>query len=102
MKANSPICAMEKPHCMATLSGWPERMKLLVPSTTWPSRMAAVMAQMGSQWATSTAGSTSMPTDTKKMAPKRSFTGLTTRSMFSASTVSARMLPIMKAPKAGL
>ena len=43
-----------------------------------------------------------MPTETKKMAPKRSFTGDTMRSMLSASMVSARMLPIMKAPKAAL
>ena len=41
-----------------------------------------------------------MPTETKKMAPKRSFTGVVTRSMLSASTVSARMLPIMNAPNA--
>ena len=41
-----------------------------------------------------------MPTETKKMAPKRSFTGLISRSMRSASTVSARMEPITKAPRA--
>ena len=41
-----------------------------------------------------------MPTDTKKMAPKRFFTGSTSFSMRSASMVSARMLPMMKAPKA--
>ena len=41
-----------------------------------------------------------MPTDTKKMAPNRFFTGSTSFSMCSASMVSARMLPMMKAPKA--
>ena len=41
-----------------------------------------------------------MPTETKKMAPKRFFTGSTSFSMRSASIVSARMLPMMKAPKA--
>ena len=45
-------------------------------------------------------GSTSIPTDTKKMAPKRFLTGSTNFSIFSASTVSARMLPMIKAPKA--
>ena len=45
-------------------------------------------------------GSTSMPTETKKMAPKRFLTGSTRRMILSASTVSARMLPITKAPKA--
>ena len=43
-----------------------------------------------------------MPTETKKMAPKRFFTGSTRRMIFSASTVSARMLPMTKAPKAEL
>ncbi len=47
-------------------------------------------------------GSTSIPTETKKMAPNRSFTGCTTRSIRSTSMVSARMLPITKAPKAEL
>ena len=41
-----------------------------------------------------------MPTETKKTAPKRFLTGSTSFSMRSASTVSARMLPMMKAPKA--
>ena len=39
-------------------------------------------------------GSMSMPTETKKIAPKRSFTGLMMRSMFSASIVSAKMEPM--------
>ena len=43
-----------------------------------------------------------MPTETKKTAPKRFLTGSTTRAILSASTVSARMLPMTKAPKAGL
>ena len=45
-------------------------------------------------------GSTSIPTDTKKMAPKRFFTGSTSLMMRSASMVSAKMLPMIKAPKA--
>ena len=45
-------------------------------------------------------GSTSIPTETKNIAPKRFFTGSTSFMMFSASMVSARMLPITKAPKA--
>ena len=36
------------------------------------------------------------------MAPNKFFTGATTFSIFFASTVSARMLPITKAPKAEL
>ena len=49
-----------------------------------------------------TAGSTSMPTDTKNMAPNKFFTGSTSFIILSASIVSARMLPITKAPKAEL
>ena len=45
-------------------------------------------------------GSTSMPTETKNIAPKRFFTGSTSLMIFSASMVSARMLPMTKAPKA--
>ena len=41
-----------------------------------------------------------MPTDTKKIAPKRFLTGSTNLIIFSASMVSARMLPMTKAPKA--
>ena len=43
-----------------------------------------------------------MPTDTKNTAPKRFFTGSTKRIILSASMVSARMLPMTKAPKAEL
>ena len=64
--------------------------------------MATHSTTMGSQYCMSTSGLTNMPTDTKKMAPNKSLTGDTTRSMLSASTVSANMLPIMKAPKAEL
>ena len=46
-------------------------------------------------------GSTIMPTETKKMAPNKSFTGATNLSMFSDSIVSARMEPMIKAPNAG-
>ena len=45
-------------------------------------------------------GSTNIPTDTKKMAPKRFLTGSTSFSIRSASMVSARILPMIKAPKA--
>ena len=59
------------------------------------------MTKMGTAYSTIIAGSTIMPTDTKNTAPNRSFTGATSRSIDSASAVSARMDPIMKAPNAG-
>jgi len=54
----------------------------------------------GHAYCTRTAGSTSIPTDTKKMAPNKSLTGLIICSMRSASIVSARIDPMIKAPKA--
>ena len=49
-----------------------------------------------------TCGSTNIPTETKKTAPKRFFTGSTRRIILSASIVSANILPMTKAPKAAL
>ena len=43
-------------------------------------------------------GSIIIPTDTKKTAPNKSFTGLVRCSTFSAEVVSARILPIINAP----
>ena len=68
----------------------------------WPKIIAMVMTTIVSHWSTMIWASTNIPTDTKKMAPKRSFTGATTFSIFFASTVSASMLPITNAPKAEL
>ena len=93
---------MLKPHCMATFNVWPERMKPSVPNMACPSNIVTIITSMGSQYCASTLGSTSIPTDTKNTAPKRFFTGSTSLSIASASTVSANMLPIMKAPKAAL
>ena len=100
MKANSPICVNEKPHCIAVFSDCPERSTPVVANSSWPSMTVRVMTTMGSQYWPIIAGSTIMPTDTKKMAPNRSFTGLTRCSICSASMVSARMEPMIKAPKA--
>ena len=65
-----------------------------------PTRMVSTSAIMGSAYSMMILGSTSIPTDTKKMAPNRFFTGSTSFSICSASTVSARMLPMINAPKA--
>ena len=59
------------------------------------------MAIIGPMYSTIMAGSTIIPTDTKKMAPNKSFTGATNFSMVSASTVSANIEPIINAPNAG-
>ena len=57
---------------------------------------------MGSHCEMRIPGSTNIPTDTKNTAPKRFFTGSTSRIILSASMVSAKMLPITNAPKAEL
>ena len=100
MKANSPICVKLKPHCMAVFSGWPAKTTPSVPKVACPTMTANVMITMGQAYSTIMAGSTIMPTEVKKMAPNKSLTGVTSRSICSASTVSAKMDPMMKAPKA--
>ena len=100
MKANSPICISEKPLWMAVFSGRPESSTPHVPKTNCPIMTTSVSMATYHLYSHSTCTSMSMPTETKKMAPKRSFTGLTNVSMCSASTVSARMAPIINAPSA--
>ena len=100
MNENSPICAIEKPQRMADFRLWPLIKKPKVPNTAWPNKMVSTKAIIGQAYETMILRSTSMPTDTKKMAPKRFFTGSTRRMMRSASTVSAKIDPITKAPKA--
>ena len=100
MNENSPICAIENPQRMADFRLSPPSMNENDPSTACPMSIVSTSVTMGAAYCTSICGSTSMPTDTKKMAPNRFFTGSTRRSIFSASTVSASMLPMMKAPKA--
>ena len=97
---NSPICAIENPQRMADFSDSPPSMKEMVPKIACPMRIVITSAKIGRAYSTRIIGSTSIPTDTKKMAPKRFFTGSTSLMIFSASIVSARILPMMKAPQA--
>ena len=85
---------------MEVFSDWPESRKPQVLRMVCPSMTAAMMLMIGTMYSMMRFTSTIMPTDTKKMAPKRFLTGATRCSIFSASTVSARMLPMTKAPKA--
>ena len=97
---NSPICAIENPHRIADFSDSPPSMKEKEPKIPCPIRIVITSMKMGKAYSTSISGSTSIPTETKKIAPKRFFTGSTSLMIFSASMVSARMLPMIKAPKA--
>ena len=65
-----------------------------------PTSIVITSANIGMAYSTSIFGSTSMPTDTKNMAPKRSFTGATSFSILSASMVSDMIEPMTNAPKA--
>ena len=100
IKANSPICVKLNPHCIAVLSGCPASNTPNVPNNDCPTITANVMTTIGPAYSTIIKGSTIIPTETKNMAPNKSFTGLTRRSILSASTVSARIDPMIKAPNA--
>ena len=65
-----------------------------------PSIIAAMRQSIGTMYSMMSATSTIMPTDTKKMAPKRFFTGDTRCSILCTSTVSDSMLPMTNAPNA--
>ena len=100
IKANSPICASEKPDWMATFTVCPDNSTPKLPNNICPTITTIVSIRIGILYSQSNTGSISIPTETKKMAPKRSFTGLTICSICSASIVSARIDPITKAPSA--
>ena len=100
MKENSPICAMENPQRIADFRDSPPSMKPKVPNMACPMSMLPTNARIGMAYSIRILGSTSIPTETKKMAPNRFFTGSTSLIIFSASMVSAKMLPMTKAPKA--
>ena len=100
IKANSPICASEKPDCIAILSGWPDRSTPKPAKSICPIITTNVRIRIGVLYCHSKAGSISIPTETKKIAPKRSFTGFMRCSICSASMVSARIEPMTKAPSA--
>ena len=71
-----------------------------VPNTIMPTMTTAASRAMTLQCLVITSGLTIMPTEMKKTAPNRSFTGEIRRSMRSASMVPARIEPMTKAPNA--
>jgi hypothetical protein len=100
MNENSPICARVMP-------AWTE-MRTLLPVKKAPTETPMVLPTMtsndsastGPQWSTMTAGSSSIPTETKKTAANMSRTGWTRCSMGLASPDSAMSEPAMNAPSA--
>ena len=102
MKLNSPTCTRVKPVCIAVLSGCPERSTPSEAKMICPKITKRLITVIGSQYLPSNAGSIIIPTEVKKMAPNMFLIGLMSRSTRSASRVSARMLPMTKAPNAAL
>ncbi len=98
MKENSPICVSVKPLSMATLRVCPVTSMPSVPKTIIPAMTTAARRSISLQYVVSTPGSTIIPTEMKKTAPKRFFTGCTTFSILSAAIVPARIDPMTKAP----
>ena len=100
IKENSPICARLKPQCTEVLRLWPEASTPPVEKISLPIIVATTSTKIGSACSRRIAGSTIMPTDTKKTAPNKSLIGATRCSIFSALGASAIKEPMMKAPKA--
>jgi len=101
MNENSPICARLKPAWMEFLRLRPDTRAPSPELMNLPTIVTAVRSSTVPKCSFNTAGSIIMPTDTKKTAAKRSFTGRSRCSMRLPSRVSARIEPMTKAPSAG-
>ena len=97
---NSPIWVSANPDCTAILSGCPVASMPKVPKMIIPTTTTTLSSAMVPQCWTMMSGLTIMPTEMKNTAPNRSFTGIMTRSMRSASFVPASIEPITNAPSA--
>ena len=100
IKANSPIWARLKPTCREVFKSSPAISTLKVEISAFTTNTMMVSANTVVQCSAKIWKSTIMPTDTKKIAPKRSFTLFNKLSICSASMVSERIEPITKAPNA--
>ena len=100
MNANSPIWAIEKPLRTALCRPWPAINTPLVANRGMPMTTTTISIRIGFQYCAMIAGSTIIPTETKKMAPKRSFMLLIDKEICSPSRVSASSEPITNAPSA--
>ena len=100
MNENSPICARLMPVWIARRVPLPVRNAPKATAADFPSMTRRMKTAIGSQCCATRAGSISMPTDTKKIAAKRSRTGRTRCSTSCAAPDSATSDPAMKAPSA--
>ena len=100
MKENSPICTMLKPPLIAVFSDCPESSIPIVAKVICPAIVTSVIMIIGTIYSISSPGTIIIPTETKNIAPKRSLSGVTIRSILTDSTVPARIDPAIKAPRA--
>ena len=100
MKENSPICARLSPARTEVRIPIPVRKAPSETPTILPTTTVAVSAPTASQWRATSAGSMSMPTETKNTAANTSRTGSTRRSTCFSSPDSATSDPARNAPSA--
>ena len=100
IKENSPIWQRQNPLCREFLRVLPPKRKPMVAERGFARSIAKVIIRIVCQYFTTIKGSTSIPTETKKIAPKKSFMGLVSFIIFSLITVPERIEPITKAPSA--
>jgi hypothetical protein len=100
MKANSPTCAKENAPKTEVFKGCPDATKPKQEKVIMPIITIRVITKIGKALVMNIEGSTIIPTETKKTAPKKSFKGESVFSMRSIISVSAKIEPIKNAPKA--
>ncbi len=100
MKENSPICPRLIPAWTEVRTPYPARNAPKETPVTFPPTTRSRNTTTGAQCRTISAGSISIPTETKNTAAKASHSGFTIRSTDLASPDSATSAPAMKAPRA--
>ena len=90
----------QKPACMEVFKLLPANNMPPIELNDFKESTTMVMTRICHQYCSKTAGLTIIPTDTKKTAPKRFLIGVVSLWIISASSVSAKIDPMMKAPKA--
>ena len=100
INANSPTCARENAPCTDVFNDFQDTIKPKQEKATLPIITINVITKIGQAYCPNNAGFTIMPTDTKNTAPKKSFNGFITCSIFSVKDVSAKIEPIINAPNA--
>ena len=100
MNENSPICPSDSAVCTAVGIPYPATKAPTVTPTSRPTTTTAEKSSTVPAWVQITCGSISIPTETKKIAAKRSRTGSSRCSMILASPDSATSAPPRKAPNA--